>query len=62
MSVAAFERVLWREAQQVLKNPKLKLKEIMEWSTAEIKPQEGEICVKCPSAYVAVPAECDKRA
>lgn len=61
MSVATFERELWREAKVMLNNPKLKLKEILEWRTADIKPQKGEIVIKLTDAWVAVPEACDKR-
>lgn len=63
MSLATLEKAIWREAQKVLNNPKMKLKELLEWSTGSIKPQDGEIVVSLPESQcnVAVPASCDKR-
>ncbi len=40
MSMASFERGIIWHARDQLKRPSLKLKELMEWSTAEIKPQD----------------------
>lgn len=63
MSMATLERAILAGARIVLKNSKLRLKDIMEWRTAEIKPQNGEVVVHVtdPGVYVAVKTECDKR-
>jgi hypothetical protein len=46
------------------------MKDIMEWSTLDIKSQDGEVCVRVPDPgvngggewfWVAVKTECDKR-
>ena len=46
-----------------MKNPKLKMKDILEWSTGEIKPEPGEVTVRVPDpgVYVSVEAKNDKR-
>lgn len=63
MSMATLERAIVASARVVLKNPKLRLKDLMEWRTAEIKPEKGEVVVyvKDPGVWVAVKKECDKR-
>ena len=67
MSMATLERAVLDEAKTVLKNPKLKMKDIMEWSTSGEKVKEGcindEIAVRCPSigVWVAVSKTLDKR-
>lgn len=63
MSMATLERAILSGARIVLKNPKLRLRDIMEWSTGKFEPQDGEIVVNVsdPGAYVAVKKECDKR-
>lgn len=59
MSVATLERSIWREAQLVLDRPKLKLKDIMEWSTGEIKPQPGEEVHHLPGLQVNIAIKTD---
>ena len=59
---SAFEKELWHEAQTFLCNPKLKLKELYEWSTTACVPRSGEINVRLPNGiYVCVPKDADKR-
>lgn len=64
MSFATLERAVLAELKVVAKNSKIRLKDIMEWSTGEIKPQEGETyyflpdlnvhcCVKLPAKKAA---------
>jgi hypothetical protein len=43
MGMKEIERAILWELIEVSKNKKLKIKDIMEWSTGEIKPQEGEV-------------------
>lgn len=52
MSFATLEREVLAELKQVAKNSKLRLKDIMEWSTGEIKPQEGETYFFLPNLKV----------
>lgn len=58
-----FERAICDEARGVLKNPKLWVKDLMEWSTSAITAQEGEVALWLPTngVWVAVKVECDKR-
>jgi len=42
MSMATVERKILSELKNITDNPKLKIKDVMEWSTGEIKAQEGE--------------------
>ena len=63
MSMATLERAIVIEARKVLKNPKLRIKDIMEWSTSPIKENDGEIIIRVddPGVYVAIKREDDKR-
>lgn len=42
MSVKTLENSIVRELRTVAKNDKIKLKDLMEWSTGKIKAQDGE--------------------
>lgn len=58
------ESAVLREARQVLKNKKLRLEDILEWSTgAVVAPDETEVVVWLPElrANVCVSKEHDKR-
>ena len=59
MSMTTFEREVLDGARVVLGNPKLRWKDILEWSTGNIKAQEGEIVVRVPDpgAYVVIKKE-----
>jgi hypothetical protein len=63
VSFATLDRAVWREAQEVLCNPRLKLKDVQEWNSGEIKPRTGEIVFQLPvlKINVAVQACKDKR-
>ena len=52
MSFATLERAVLAELKQVAKNSKLRLKDIMEWSTGEVKAQEGETLYFLPDLKV----------
>lgn len=52
MSFATLERAVLAELRQVTKNSKLRLKDIMEWSTGEVKAQEGETLYFLPDLKV----------
>ena len=58
-----FESMIWRECQAILKNSKMKKKDLLEWSTGEVAPGEGEIAVRIESIGVnaVVSAEFDRR-
>ncbi len=63
MSLASLERSIAAELATMLNNPKIRVKDIQEWSTGSIKPQSGEMVVQLPSGvYVATVIENDKRA
>jgi hypothetical protein len=63
MSMATLERAILAGAQTVLKNPRLKKKDILEWNSGDIKAQEGEVVIYVgdPGVYVAVNKKHDKR-
>lgn len=63
MSMATLEKVILASAREVLENPKLKMKDILEWSTADVKSQIGEVViyVKDPGVYVCVMKDHDMR-
>jgi hypothetical protein len=64
MSMRELEASILAELKQVAKNSKIRQKDIMEWSTGEVKAQEGEtyfflpilkvhVCVKLPAKKTA---------
>jgi hypothetical protein len=63
MSMATLEREILVEARGFFRNQKLRMKDIMEWNTGDIQPEDGEVCVYLPKARVnvCVKTECDKR-
>lgn len=67
MSMATLERVILASAREVFKNRKLRMKDILEWSTSEEQVKknlrDGEVYahVADPGAYVAIAKENDKR-
>lgn len=67
MSMATLERAILAGAKVVFKNPKLKMKDILEWSTSEAQVKknlgDGEAYahVPDPGAYVAISKALDKR-
>jgi hypothetical protein len=62
MSMATLERAVLTGAKIAFKNPKLKMKDIQEWSSGDITPHEGEVVrfVPDPGVFVAVKTENDK--
>lgn len=63
MSIHTLERAIWRAAQVTFNNPKLRLKDLREWSTGRIYPEDDEVVefVEDPGVYVSVLKEHDKR-
>ena len=63
MSMKTLEAAILAEAREVLKNRKLRQKDIAEWSTGEIEAHDGEVVVHLIhiGAYAAVKTEHDKR-
>ncbi len=54
MSMQTLERAVLAEARTVTGNKKLRMKDIMEWSTAEIEPQAGEKVYQLPELKVNI--------
>ena len=63
MSMASLEKAILEGARVVFCNPKLRKKDIVEWSSGAIMAQAGETVVGVPDlgVYVAVKTEHDKR-
>ena len=63
MSLRSFESAITYAARQHFNNQKLRVKDLMEWSSGEIKPEEGEVAAFLPShgVWVAIKSEHDKR-
>ncbi len=63
MSLATLEREILAQAKIKLKNPKLKMKDILEWATSEPKPQDGEVLVSLPNpgVHICILKSHDKR-
>lgn len=63
MSFATLERAVLAGAKVAFKNPKLRLKDLMEWSSHAIRERKGEVVVwiKDPGVNVAIKKELDKR-
>lgn len=59
MSLATLERAACASARIVLNNRKLRVKDVLEWSTSPIAPRAGEVVVfvRDPGVYVAVKRE-----
>jgi hypothetical protein len=54
MGMKQLEAGILRELKTVAKNSKLRQKDIMEWSTCDIKPQEGETLYFLPELKINV--------
>lgn len=63
MSIATFERALLMGARRALNDPRLRMKDIREWSTGDCEEVPGEIrlWVPDPGVNVAVMADHDRR-
>lgn len=63
MSMRSLESAITAEARMHFKNPKLRVKDLMEWSTGEVKAEPGEVAERLPlhRVWVAIKTECDKR-
>ena len=58
MSQRSLEISITNEASKHFNNPKLRLQDLMEWSSAEIKPQEKEVTAFLPEHRVWVAINC----
>ena len=65
MSFATLEKAILVSTRVVVKNPKLKLADIQEWSTGDVKPEDdSEIVVRVADGLnvnVCIKKTCDKR-
>lgn len=63
MSMAPLETAILTEIREIVKNPKLRKKDILEWSTGEPKQEPNEVIVELPKLHVkvAILKENDKR-
>lgn len=63
MSVQALERAIKNEAAGILRNPRLRNKDLLEWSTGEVNAEDGEVAIRLPllDINVVVPVAADKR-
>jgi hypothetical protein len=63
MSMRSLESAITYEACRFFNNPKLRVKDLMEWSTGEIAAREGEVVARMAlnGVHVAIKTECDKR-
>ncbi len=52
--MATLERAILASARVILKNPKLKQKDILEWSTGTVVPKKDEIEVRIPDPGVNI--------
>ncbi len=52
MSMATLEREILAELKAIAKNPKLTKNSIMEWSTTEVKAEEGETLYFLPKLKI----------
>lgn len=63
MGMKELEKVIIEELKETVCNPKLKVKDLLEWSTGNISPQEGEVLITLPKTgvNVCIKKEQDKR-
>ena len=63
MSMQSLEQEIRQHTAMILKNPRLRNKDLLEWSTGTIEPRNGEVVVELPAMgiSVAVKTEMDKR-
>lgn len=63
MSLRSLESSITLEARRFFNNPKLRVKDLQEWSTAELVAPEGEVSARMPinGVYVSIKTENDKR-
>ena len=54
MSMQSLEKAILAEAKEVTGNKKLRMKDIMEWSTADIEAQDGEKLYNLPGLSVNI--------
>ena len=62
MGMKELEREILAEARTVTGNEKLKMKDIMEWSTGDVKAEEGETLYVLPSLSINIAVASDNSA
>jgi hypothetical protein len=64
MSMATLELEILAQAKLAVKNPKLKMKDILEWSTGNVTPRDGEVLIRLdnPGCNICILKINDKRA
>jgi len=57
------ERIVLAAARRIFKNNTLKIEDIMEWSTGDVKSVDGEVSIRVDelSVNIAIKSELDKR-
>lgn len=63
MSFNQFESEIWRACQRELNNPRMRKKDLLEWSTGSIEAGDGEILLRIEhlGVNVVVAQTMDKR-
>ena len=63
MSLRSLERAVVFEARIILKNRRVRLKDLLEWSSGKPTVGEGEVSIDIPKYGVTAvfPKACDKR-
>jgi hypothetical protein len=61
MSWATLNREVCALARTALNNPKLRVSDIVEWSTGEVKPEEGEIAIKLGAPLTGINVVVEKK-
>ena len=62
MSMATLENAILAAAKRHFKNPKLRKKDLLAWSTCEVEAQTGEVAawIEDPGVYVVISKDLDK--
>lgn len=61
MSIASLERELVYHARVILNNQKLRVKDLLEWSSGPVAPRDGEIELRINELNCVFAAGTDKR-
>lgn len=63
MSMRTLELAILTSCQEIFENPSLKLKDLLEWSSAELVAGKDETCVWIldPGVWVCISTKKDKR-
>ncbi len=61
MTLRSLELSIVGAAKVQLRNPKIRLIDLLEWRCSPIEPQAGEVVIKVYGTYAAFPSKLDKR-